>query len=606
VTRAETLVRQLENLPAGSHICPIYSSPDDKLRMLVPYFEAGMVRGEQCLYIADQASRDDLRAHGIGSEEDVARGVFVPLTARESYLRNGHFDPDQMFEFWTERLAAARAAGYLGLRVTGEMTWVFGRDIDSELFIDYEARLNRFLHSTGIRAMCLYDWGRSKPSMLRDVLRTHPLAIIDLQLLDNPYYEPAELVLGDGDVEGARLNRMVTQLQSLSRRDTALVDLGHFALEGPLADLIHAAQVLVTTELGVQYVQIFEVLPSGGAVRLVGTTGPDSAAIGSVERLTPDNPLASSSLGMDGPLIISDWAHETRFKLPAALREAGVISSISTTIGVSACGPLYGMLSVHCQQGRIFSDAECLFLESVGISLASAIAAARSASSFRALVEHAPDVIVRFDSDLRVAYVNPTIERATGSPAAALVGKTSLDLGVLETQLAAWELTLRRVWRTRREQEFELTLRTLPGERVFDSRIVPEIGSDGEVQSLLSISRDITAQRAAKAERWELYRQLVVQQNEVQELVGRLGQDRERLRSGSAAASLLHLTDRERYILRLVAAGRTNREIGAEIGIASGTAKNLVAKILSKLNVTNRTEAAVRAVELDIVESAQE
>ena len=69
---------------------------------------------------------------------------------------------------------------------------------------------------------------------------------------------------------------------------------------------------------------------------------------------------------------------------------------------------------------------------------------------------------------------------------------------------------------------------------------------------------------------------------------------------------MLSLTDRERYILRLLAAGRTNREIGAEIGITCGTAKNHVAQILSKLNVTDRTQAAVRAAELGIVEIAEE
>src|SRR5205823_5349976 len=182
--------------------------------------------------------------------------------------------------------------------------------------------------------------------------------------------EPADVVLGEGDVEGARLNWMVTQLKSLTRRDTALVDLGHLALDSGLADLIRAAQVLITTELGSEYVQIFELLPSGDAVRLVGTTRPDIAAIGSVERLTADNPLASSSLDVDRPLIISDWQHQTRFTLPAALREAGVTSSISIAISASADEPLYGMLSVHSsQQPRIFSDDECLFLESVGIFL---------------------------------------------------------------------------------------------------------------------------------------------------------------------------------------------------------------------------------------------
>ena len=140
--------------------------------------------------------------------------------------------------------------------------------------------------------------------------------------------------------------------------------------------------------------------------------------------------------------------------------------------------------------------------------------------------------------------------------------------------------------------------------------IVPEVGSDHEVRALLSISRDVTEQRQAEAERRadaersELYRELVVQQNRVQELMARLAQDRDRTLERTAAASQLkYLTDRERQILRLLAAGRTNREIGPEIGLRTSTVKNQVARILSNLNVSDRTQAAVRAVELGIVES---
>jgi hypothetical protein len=55
---------------------------------------------------------------------------------------------------------------------------------------------------------------------------------------NNPYYEPVDVVLGTADVEAARLDWMVAQLQSLTRRDTGLVDLGHLALDSALPDLI--------------------------------------------------------------------------------------------------------------------------------------------------------------------------------------------------------------------------------------------------------------------------------------------------------------------------------------------------------------------------------
>lgn len=56
------------------------------------------------------------------------------------------------------------------------------------------------------------------------------------------------------------------------------------------------------------------------------------------------------------------------------------------------------------------------------------------------------------------------------------------------------------------------------------------------------------------------------------------------------------LTGREDAILRLVAAGRSNKEIANELNLAEGTVKNYVSRIMDKLNVRSRTELAVKAV----------
>lgn len=58
------------------------------------------------------------------------------------------------------------------------------------------------------------------------------------------------------------------------------------------------------------------------------------------------------------------------------------------------------------------------------------------------------------------------------------------------------------------------------------------------------------------------------------------------------------LTPREREILALLPAGLSNNELGEKLGIASGTAKIHVERILNKLGVKDRTQAAVKAVEL--------
>jgi DNA-binding NarL/FixJ family response regulator len=57
------------------------------------------------------------------------------------------------------------------------------------------------------------------------------------------------------------------------------------------------------------------------------------------------------------------------------------------------------------------------------------------------------------------------------------------------------------------------------------------------------------------------------------------------------------LTEREREVLSLLAAGASNREIGARLYLAEGTVKNHVSNILSKLHAANRTHAVSLARE---------
>jgi DNA-binding NarL/FixJ family response regulator len=56
------------------------------------------------------------------------------------------------------------------------------------------------------------------------------------------------------------------------------------------------------------------------------------------------------------------------------------------------------------------------------------------------------------------------------------------------------------------------------------------------------------------------------------------------------------LTEREKDVLAHVAAGKGNREIAKEMGLAEGTVKNHVSTILAKLHLRSRTELAIRAL----------
>jgi two-component system response regulator DevR len=76
---------------------------------------------------------------------------------------------------------------------------------------------------------------------------------------------------------------------------------------------------------------------------------------------------------------------------------------------------------------------------------------------------------------------------------------------------------------------------------------------------------------------------------------------REKLRHEAAEASAaVELTPRERRILGLIAEGRTNREIGAELYLAEKTVKNCFSYLFAKLGVHRRAEAAALAARLEL------
>lgn len=61
------------------------------------------------------------------------------------------------------------------------------------------------------------------------------------------------------------------------------------------------------------------------------------------------------------------------------------------------------------------------------------------------------------------------------------------------------------------------------------------------------------------------------------------------------------LSEREIELLRLIASGQSNREIGETLFITEGTVKNHITHILGKLNARDRTQAALKAKELRLI-----
>jgi PAS domain S-box-containing protein len=138
--------------------------------------------------------------------------------------------------------------------------------------------------------------------------------------------------------------------------------------------------------------------------------------------------------------------------------------------------------------------------------------------SYRALADNVPDSVARIDRDLRFVYVNRTLEEALHLPAAAILSKTNVELN-LPAQ-AAWNAATQAVFDTDKPQSFEFEAPGPDETHYLEVRLVPERSATGKVEFVLALTRDVTEQKKAEAERQKLETQL--RQSQKMEAFGQL------------------------------------------------------------------------------------
>jgi PAS domain S-box-containing protein len=125
---------------------------------------------------------------------------------------------------------------------------------------------------------------------------------------------------------------------------------------------------------------------------------------------------------------------------------------------------------------------------------------ARNRAPYRSLLENMNDVVMRFDRQLRLIYVNPAIEAQTGRPAAEFLGKFLYEspLSCCDVLYRKILRKLERVFQTAEPDTLEYEHPALPDHRHLHDHLIPERSADGRVQTVLVISHDITELKRAE------------------------------------------------------------------------------------------------------------
>jgi two-component system cell cycle sensor histidine kinase/response regulator CckA len=151
----------------------------------------------------------------------------------------------------------------------------------------------------------------------------------------------------------------------------------------------------------------------------------------------------------------------------------------------------------------------------------------------RALTDSIPDMVVRYDTDLRRTYVNRAWEEATGLRSEDVIGKR---VGVVHPQPSddTYMAALRRAMETGTSQKVETLWENARGKTLYlEYTIAPECDDDGRVIGLLAIGHDLSERRRIEEDMRALNRELERQVQQYQMLL-------------EQASDAIHVIDSER------------------------------------------------------------
>jgi PAS domain S-box-containing protein len=166
--------------------------------------------------------------------------------------------------------------------------------------------------------------------------------------------------------------RSAKQLERRARQQAVIAGLGIKALEGKeLRSLMDEAVTLVRGALEVEFAEIDELLPGGEELLIRAGAGLREGVV-DMERMPSGRGSQSGYTVLAGqPVIVGDVADETRFEVPAVVRDRGVVSA--ATVVIDSLGKPFGALAALSKERRSFSKDEINFLQSTANVLATAV-----------------------------------------------------------------------------------------------------------------------------------------------------------------------------------------------------------------------------------------
>ena len=187
-----------EDVAPGSHICQLYNQPTEALGVAVSLLKNGLASKDKCFWAGPETAVPELRAAlektGPKARKALSTDQMVIITEKDNLLLNGRFDAYHLVSFHQTFITQAVKEGWQCVRGVVDMTWLTRGIASSKDVLKYEAACDAVFtfQNTPIVGVFQYDYSKLSGSMVVEMLKIHPIAIVGNFIKRNPYYLNSE------------------------------------------------------------------------------------------------------------------------------------------------------------------------------------------------------------------------------------------------------------------------------------------------------------------------------------------------------------------------------------------------------------------------------
>jgi DNA-binding CsgD family transcriptional regulator len=202
-------------VPWGTHICLFCATKKDLIEAALAYFQAAPSHNEYCSWLVAEPLRQHEVLKALGYVPALndwrKKGAFELLDEPPGYSGQGPIDQDEVVDAIHDRIAAARARGFDGVRAFVNAIWR-ERGIWTDLNA-YEQSLDEMIAGQRVIVLCAYTMMQSLADDVLDVARTHQCVIArrkgNWEFLNNPHALEARREI---EILNADLDRLPAQM----------------------------------------------------------------------------------------------------------------------------------------------------------------------------------------------------------------------------------------------------------------------------------------------------------------------------------------------------------------------------------------------------------